>query len=105
VPSKDFQARHRDDPERRTEPMDQALSAGPAAATIGERRALLREANLDVVRQIRAGCARSWATADADVQVRTFTCECGDEACEVDLDATVAAAAAGAVIARSHASN
>jgi hypothetical protein len=139
VPSLDFQARHRDDPERRTEPSDvviaaanergipiivvdgsrpvadiavdvearlaDALSAGPTVTTIGERRALLREANLDVVRQIRAGCARSWATADAEAQVRTFTCECGDETCAVDIDTTVGAAAAGAVIAPGHASS
>jgi hypothetical protein len=139
MPSKDFQARHRDDPERRAEPMDvivaaanghgipivvvdgrrpvaevtvevevrlvDALSAGPTATTIGERRALLREANLDVVRQIRTGCARWWATADAEVQVRTFTCECGDEACEADIDATVGTAAAGPLIARGHGSS
>ena len=67
--------------------------------------ALLREANLDVVRQIRSGCARSWATADAEVQVRTFTCECGDEACGADIDATVGVAAAGPVIAPGHASS
>ena len=139
VPSKDFQARHRDDPERRTEPMEaviaaanrrgipivvvdgsrpvaeiavevevwlaDALKAGPTATTIGERRGLLRGANLDVVRQIRMGCARSWATADPEVQVRTFTCECGDEACEADIDATVGAAASGPVIAPGHASS
>ena len=139
VPSKDFQARHRDDPERRTEPMEaviaaanrrgipivvvdgsrpvaeiavevevwlaDALKAGPTATTIGERRAVLRGANLDVVRQIRMGCARSWATADPEVQVRTFTCECGDEACEADIDATVGAAASGPVIAPGHASS
>ena len=139
VPSKDFQVHHRDDPERRTNPMDvviaaanargipvvvvdgsrpvaeiavevevwlaDALKAGPTATTIGERRGLLRGANLDVVRQIRMGCARSWATADPEVQVRTFTCECGDEACEADIDATVGAAASGPVIAPGHASS
>ena len=136
VPSRDFQARHRDDPERRTEPIDtviaaanargipivivdgsrpvaeiaseaearmaDALSAGRTAMTVSERRALLREANLDVVRQIRSGCRRSWATADAEVQVRTFTCECGDELCEADIDATVGVVAARPVIARGH---
>ena len=139
VPSKDFQARHRQDPERRTEPMEvviaaatarripivvvdggkpvgeiaaevevrlaDALSTGPRAATIGERRALLREANLDVVGQIRAGCARPWATADAEVQVRTFTCECGDQDCGADIDKTVGAAATGPVIAPGHPSS
>jgi hypothetical protein len=139
VPSKDFQGRHRDYPERRTEPMDvvvaaantrgipivvvdgsrsvaeialevearlaDGLRAGPTATTIAERRALLRAANLDVVRQIRAGFARPWATADPEVQVRTFTCECGDQACEADVDATVTAAAAGPVIAAGHSSS
>jgi hypothetical protein len=81
------------------------LSAGPTATTSGERRALLREVNLDVVRQIRSGCARPWATAVADVQVRTFTCECGDVACGADIDATVGAAAAGALIAPGHTSS
>ena len=82
-----------------------ALSAGPTSTTITERRALLREANLDVVRQIRAGCARSWATADPEVQVRTFTCECGDKACDADIDVTVGAAARGPVVVHSHASD
>lgn len=136
VPSRDFQARHRDDPERRTEPMDVVIAAtnargipivvvdgsrpvaelagdveirfvdslrsGPTATTFAERRALLREANLDVVRQIRAGCARPWATADPEVQVRTFSCECGDAACEADVDATVDAVAARPVLERGH---
>jgi hypothetical protein len=82
-----------------------ALSAAATATTIGERRALLREANLAVVRQIRTGCARSWATADAEVQVRTFTCECGDKACDADIHTTVAAAAVGPLIMPSHASS
>jgi len=139
VPSRDFQARHRGDPERRTEPMDEviaatkargipilvvdgsrpvtelagevevrlgdSLRAGPTATTIAERCAYLREANLDVVRQIRVGCGRPWATADPEVQVRTFTCECGDEACEADVDATVAAVAARPVLERGHSPN
>lgn len=139
VPSEDFQARHREDPERRTEPMDlviaaadergipiivvdgtqpaaeiaaqvevrlaDELSAGPTATTIGERRMLLREANLDVVRQIRSGCARPWASANAEAQLRTFTRECGDETCEADVEMTVGAAAAGAVIAAGHGSS
>ena len=139
VPTEHFQTRHRDDPERRTEPMDvviaavnergipilvvdgsrpvadiaidvearlaDALSAGPTVTTMDERRALLREANLDVVRQIRTGCARPWATAHAEAQVRTFTCECGDERCEADTDTTIGSAAAGAVIAPGHTSS
>jgi hypothetical protein len=79
-----------------------ALRGGPTATTMAARRALFREANLDVVGQIRAGCARPWATADPEVQRRTFNCECGDETCQADVDTTVGAAAASPVIAAGH---
>ncbi|MEY2474024.1 MAG: hypothetical protein QOK28_3353 [Actinomycetota bacterium] len=139
VPTAEFQARHRHDPERRTESQDRivseatargipivvvdgrrsvqdlatavevvlgdALRAGPTATTITERRALLRQANLDVVHQIRSGCARSWATADADSQVRTFTCECGDPACQADVVAVLGLAGSAPVAAYGHALN
>lgn len=139
VPTREFQARHRHDPERRTEPMDVvvaaatrhgipivvidgsrtvaeiaaevesrfagALAAGPRATTLIERRALLREANLDVVNQIRAGCSRPWATADPDVQVRTFTCECGETSCDADVETTVGIAATRPLFAGGHAAS
>ena len=38
-------------------------------------------------------------------QVRTFTCECGDETWEADIDAMIGAAAAGPVIAAGHGSS
>ncbi len=136
VPTRDFQARHRDDPERTAEPTElviaaanargipivvvdgsrpaaeitvevefhlaSALSVGPTATTSAERCSLLRCANLDVVRQIRMGCARSGGTIDAESQVRRFTCECGDDACLADIDATVGAAGAAPVAAPGH---
>lgn len=78
------------------------LRSGPHATSAEERRALLRTANLDIVEQIRAGCARPWATAEPDTQVRSFVCECADSSCDRDVDATVGDAAAAPVIAEAH---
>lgn len=78
------------------------LRSGPHAGSREQRRALLRSANLDIVDQIRAGCARAWATAEPDTQVRSFVCECGDLSCDLDLDASVGATAAAPVIAEGH---
>lgn len=80
------------------------LRSGPHASSVDEVRALLRTANLDIVHQIRAGCARPWATAEPDTQVRSFVCECGDASCDRDVDATVGDAAVSPVIADGHAS-
>jgi hypothetical protein len=79
------------------------LRTGPNAVSPDERRALLRNANVDIVEQIRAGCARPWATAEPDTQIRSFVCECGDRACDLDVDASVGAAATKPVIAERHA--
>jgi hypothetical protein len=76
-----------------------ALSAGPRARYRGERRALLREANMAVVAQVRAGSRRPWATVDPETVRRRFVCECGDLDCEADLDRAVAEAAAGPLLA------
>jgi hypothetical protein len=78
------------------------LRSGPHATSGADRRQLLRTANLDIVGQIRAGCARPWATAEPDTQVRSFVCECGASSCELDVDATVGMAAARPVIAEGH---
>jgi hypothetical protein len=78
------------------------LRSGPHAASTDDRRALLRAANLDIVDQIRTGCARPWATAEPDTQVRSFVCECGDPSCDLDVDALVGAAAGTPVIAEGH---
>jgi hypothetical protein len=82
-----------------------ALAGGPRAETLAERRALLREANLAHVEQVRAFYARPWATGEADEVERAFICECGDRACEADLRLTVGAAAAAPLIARGHGSS
>lgn len=78
------------------------LAAGPRAGSSAERRALLREANEAVVAQIRAGHARRWAEGDADREVRTFVCECGDPACDALLELAVGAVAAGPALAPGH---
>lgn len=78
------------------------LRTGPHARSIRERRELLREANLAAVNQVRDGCARPWATADSETQLRSFVCECGNRECDTDLDAAVAVASAAPVIARGH---
>lgn len=79
-----------------------ALAAGPLADDRKERRALLREANLAIVDQIRTGCARPWATADPVTQVRTFVCECGDQRCDLEIDLAVGVAASAAVVGVEH---
>jgi hypothetical protein len=80
-----------------------ALAAGPRAETTGERRALLREANEAIVRQLRGYYGRPWVDGDADEVVRTFHCECGDPACVLVADVRVCHAAAHPVLAPEHA--
>jgi hypothetical protein len=79
-----------------------ALATGRRAETLTERRALLREANLAHVEQVRAYYARPWATGDPDTVERTFICECRDRACQADVRLTVADAAAAPPIACGH---
>jgi hypothetical protein len=76
-----------------------ALRAGPHAKTRAERQALLREANLAVVAQIRGYHARPWAHGDPQAVRASFMCECGDPACEREVETTVGAAAAAPVLA------
>jgi hypothetical protein len=78
------------------------LRIGPLASSPGERRELLRSANLDEVRQVHDGCARPWATADPDTQLRSFVCESGHHQCASDVEVPVALAAASPVIADGH---
>jgi len=78
------------------------LNTGPLAQSAHERRELLREANLAAVKQVRDGCARPWATAEPETQLRSFVCECGSAECQSDVEATVAVAASGPVIAHDH---
>lgn len=81
----------------------QTLAAGPRAETRAARRALLREANLAVVEQVRGYFARPWTEGTADEVERAFVCECGDTACTDDVVATVRAAAEGPLLAAGHA--
>lgn len=82
----------------------EALADCPRAETPGERRTLLREANLAVVEQIRAYYARPWAEGDADSIDRSFLCECGDPTCEESVVLTVRAVAAEPALAPGHTS-
>jgi hypothetical protein len=71
-----------------------ALAAGPRAETANERRALLRETNEAIVAQVRGYYARPWADGDPEAVVWSFVCECGDPACQVELDLPVGEVAA-----------
>jgi hypothetical protein len=71
-----------------------AIATAPRAQTVGERRALLREINEAIVAQVRAYHARPWADGDPDAVVRRFVCECGDPACEAELERAVGEVAA-----------
>jgi hypothetical protein len=79
------------------------LAEGPRAKTRVERRALLREANVAIVAQVRGYYARPWADGDPNEVVRTFLCECGDPSCDLSVDVRVGEAAAGPVLAAGHA--
>jgi len=76
-----------------------AIAAGPRAEAIADRQALLREMNDAIVAQVRAYHARPWAEGDPDAVVRAFVCECGDPACEEELDLTVGVAASAPALA------
>jgi hypothetical protein len=78
-----------------------SLAAGPRAPTRDDRRALLREINQAIVAQVRGYHARPWAQGDPDAVVRTFVCECGDPACDIDLELRVGQVAAGPALGHS----
>jgi hypothetical protein len=80
----------------------QALAEGPRAATLAERRALLREANDAIVAQVRGYYARPWAEGHAEPVVREFLCECGSATCNASVRVPVAAVMAGPVFASGH---
>jgi hypothetical protein len=71
------------------------IADGPRAQTTEDRRALLRKINEAIIAQVRAYHARPWATGDPDAVVRRFVCECGDPACELEVELTVGEAARG----------
>lgn len=80
-----------------------ALAEGPRAVDVAERRGLLREANLDVVDQVRAGAARLVAVGAGDDERRTLACECGRTGCLADVELPVGDAADRPVFAPGHA--
>jgi hypothetical protein len=67
-----------------------ALALGPRAQGLEERRALLREANEAIVRQVRGYFARPWAEGDGEAMVRDFICECDDPECRAVLEVSIA---------------
>ena len=81
----------------------EALSEGPTATDVAERRGVVREANLAVVAQVRAGAARLVAVGAGEHERRLFACECGRSGCLDDVELPVRAAAAGPVLAPGHA--
>jgi hypothetical protein len=70
-----------------------ALAGGARAQATGERRALLREANDQILAQCRGYLSRPWAGAAEETFARDFLCECDDPFCEEELELTVADAA------------
>lgn len=66
------------------------LARGPLATTLADRCELLREANLDIVNQVRGYYARPWAVGNPEAVVREFICECGTNTCEALVETTVA---------------
>jgi hypothetical protein len=79
-----------------------ALAEGPVAATLGERRDLLREANEAIAAQVRGFYRRPWASGDAEAVVREFVCECGDPGCDASVFIPVGGLASGAALAPGH---
>jgi hypothetical protein len=74
----------------------EALAEGPRAATLAERRGLLREANQAIASQVRGFYARPWANGDAEAVVRELICECGDLGCVASVLIPLGALASGA---------
>jgi hypothetical protein len=72
-----------------------AIEEGPRATTPGERRALLRWANAELVRQARGFLDRPWSTGDEATFSRPFRCECDDPECEEAVPLPIAEYAPG----------
>lgn len=79
-----------------------ALAQGPRAETVDERRRLLPEMNEALAALVRGYYARPWAQGDPDLVRRSYVCEWGDSACDVDLDLTVPDVSARLAIAPGH---
>lgn len=74
------------------------LTTGPSADTRAERRALLREMNEAVARQVLAYLARPHLPAGLHAAPQRFVCECGATTCEAELLLSVEAVAAGRTV-------
>ena len=72
-----------------------AVAAGPVAQTLAERRALLRELNEAIAAQVRGHHARPWATGDPEAVVCAVVRECGDRACQAELQVPLRDLSAG----------
>ena len=68
------------------------------AGVPGDRAALMREANLDLVEQVRTAVSRPWHEGDVETIERDFYCECGDATCVALVRTTVGRAAAAPVL-------
>ena len=79
-----------------------SLARGPRAETAPERRELLRSANEAVVAQVRAYCARPWATVRVEAFVRTFLCEFADPGCDAVVELPLTAFPAEPALAPGH---
>ncbi|MGH9048011.1 MAG: hypothetical protein ACRDVW_11975 [Acidimicrobiales bacterium] len=78
------------------------IAAGPVAGSAGQRRALLREANLAIVAQVRAYFARPWSRGQAETVTGRFACECGDTGCDQDLSLSIGDVASTPPMAPGH---
>ena len=80
--------------------IEERLALMPEQVIESEARTdLIRQANLDIVHQVRAGHQRPWATGAADARERWFFCECRDRKCTATVKATVGDAARAPLIA------
>jgi len=79
-----------------------ALQQGPRARSAAQRRPLLREINDAIIEQVRGYHARPWASGDPNRVRRIFVCECGDPACEADVERSVRDVCADRALAAGH---
>ena len=78
------------------------LARGPLATDVVQRQQLLREANLDIVEQVRRFYARPWTVGNPEAVVRSFICECGATTCAAFVEVSVGSAAVAPAIAAGH---
>jgi hypothetical protein len=69
--------------------LEPAIAAGPRASTLGERRALRRDENLQVHRQVSTYFERRPGAGDPETSPVPFVCECGAGGCDAPARATL----------------